>query len=416
MTLAALLLACGSGPAPVVGTDSVESGSPVDTGGPPLDTSGPPLEEVPPRIPDVIVDCEGGADFVTIHEAIAASRSGTKIGLRPCVYVGDVDFIGKSLDIFGLEGSAVTTIQGSGFGPAVLADHGESVGTRLAGVTVTGGATDGYHGSGVGVDLALLQMEDVVFTRNDVGHSVLYANAAFLEFVDVSFLDNEVDPSGGITVTTNGSAVAQRLTIECTDAEYAMFMHNASLILDSDLDCGRVYGIYNQGNGIHLRRSRVQSDGIAVFSEDRDDTRNERSYFYNSALIGGDAAVVSAYMNVRAENDIFWGGRIGLDLRYVNLESRVTNSYARGSECGIQAPGDEVYELGWNAVSEGSACAPGHDTVALPPGFVAPPEDFRLQADSPLIDAGDPDDDRRDPDGSRNDIGIYGGREGGGQP
>ncbi len=404
----ALLLACDSGPT-AVETDTVDTSAAVDTGI-------PDLEEAPPRVPDVIVDCGGGSDFVTIREAIAASPSGTKIGLRPCTYVGDIDFIGKSLDIFGIEGSAVTTIQGSGYGPVVLATHGESVGTRLAGVTITGGATDGYHGSGIGVDFAMVQLEDVVFTRNDVGLSVLYASGAFIELLDVSFDDNEVDPTGGITVMTNGSALAQRMTIDCADADYGMFMHNASLLLDSDVDCGRTYGIYNQGNGVHLRRSRVQSDGIAVFSEDRDDTRNERSFFYNSAMIGGDVAVLSAYTNVHAENNVFWGGRVGLDLRYVNAQSYVTNSYAWGSECGIQVPYGEVYELGWNAVADGSACASGHDTVDLAPGFVGAPDDFTLQANSPLIDAGDPDPDRRDPDGSRNDIGIYGGREGRGQP
>lgn len=408
MTLLPLLLSCEPSH-DSVGTDSVDTA-------PLADTDLAPLEEVPPRVPDVIVDCAGGADFVTIQDAIAASLSGTKIGLRPCIYHGDVDFIGKSLDIFGLDGSAVTTIQGSGYGPAVLANHGESVGTRLAGVTVTGGASDGYHGSGVAVDFALLQLEDVVFTHNDVGQSVLYASGAFLELIDVSFLDNEVEPTGGITVMTNGSALAQRLTIECTDADYGMFMHNASLLMDSDIDCGRTYGIYNQGNGVHLRRSRVQSDGIAVFSEDRDDTRNERSYFYNSALIGGDTAVLSAFVNVRAENNVFWGGRVGIDLRYVNAESYVTNSYARGSVCGVLVPFGEVYELGWNAVADGSSCASGHDTVDLAPGFVAAPEDFTLQETSPLIDAGDPDRDRRDWDGSRNDIGMYGGREGQGQP
>lgn len=403
-----LLLSCESGPA-AVETDSVETAPPGDTGG-------PDLEEVPPRIPDVIVDCTGGGDFVTIREAIAASPSGTKIGLRPCTYSEDVNFIGKSLDIFGIEGSARTTIHGSGYGAVVIANHGESVGTRLAGVTVTGGATEGYHGSGVAVDLAMLQFEDVVFTGNNVGYSVLFAGGAFLEFLDVAFVGNRVEPTGQITVMTNGSALAQRLTITCTDADYGMFMHNASLILDSDIDCGLVYGIYNQGNGVHLRRSRVHSVGIAVFSQDANDTRNERSYFYNSALIGGDVGVYSEFVNVHAENNIFWGGRVGIDLRYVNLESHVTSSYARGSVCGIQVAGDEVYELGWNAVADGSACASGHDTVDLSPGFVDAPDDFRLQANSPLIDAGDPDHDREDPDGSRNDIGMYGGREGWGQP
>jgi hypothetical protein len=377
--------------------------------------TGYPSWEPDPLEPDVVVDCAGGADFTTIHDAIAASPSGTKIGLAPCTYEEDVDFRGKALNIFGIEGSASTTILGSGGGAAIRATHGEALGTRLAGVTVSGGATDGYYGSGLFMDLATLKLEDVVFTGNDVGSSVMYANGAFLEMTDVTYGPNRVDAGGGVQVLTNGSAVYQRVHIACTDADYAIYQHNALLILDSDIACGTDHAIYDQGNGVHVRRSRVESPGIALLAGDSDDTRNERVWMFNSAFIGGDTGVSTLFMHVKAENDVFWGGRIGLDLEYDETTSYVRSSAAYGSECGIAAAATDDYaDVGWNAMGTQSGCFQGHDAVLTDdPQFAAAPDDFALQGSSPLIDAGNPDD--QDPDNSPTDIGIYGGSEGAGQ-
>lgn len=370
----------------------------------PEDT-GPYGEEVPPRVPDVVVDCEGGGDYTTIGAAIAGSTSGTAIGLRPCTYLEDVDFNGKSLDIFGIDGSAVTFIQGSGTGAVVKANHGESVGTRLAGVTVSGGATVGYHGSGLSTDLAILQLEDVVFTGNDVGRSVVYSTASFLEFLDVSFLDNTVDPGDGLLLFDDGSLVAQRLEVRCTDAVFAIFQHNAMLLLDSDLRCGTEHGVYSDGSGAHIQRSRIQSAGVAIYSADVDDTRNERLWLSNSSFIG-ETAAYALYTHVKADNNVFWGEQVGFDLQYVHADSFVRGSVLTGATCGLRA--DASYDLGWNADS-GAGCGAVTRDGVTGAGFVAAPEDFTLLADSPLIDAGDPDDDRDDVDGTRNDVGMFGG-------
>ncbi|MDP2316482.1 MAG: hypothetical protein Q8P41_26535 [Pseudomonadota bacterium] len=408
------LSACAGGPGDDGKDGDVDTSVEVIPG--PDDDTGDPGEEVPARVPDVIVDCTGGADFLTIGDAIAGSRSGTKIGLNPCTYREDVDFIGKSLDIFGIEGSAVTFIEGSGSGAVVKANHGESVGTRLAGVTVSGGATAGYHGSGMSVDLAIVLVEDVVFTRNNVGYSVLYATGSFLEFLDVTYADNRVDPTGGIQVIDNGTYLAQRLTIGCTDADFAIYQHNAMILLDSDIDCGTQYGVYSAGAGAHVRRSRVESGGVGLYGGDTDDTRNERVWLWNSTFIGGDTAVSALYTHVKAENNVFWGGEIGLDLQHVHLESYVWNSAASGATCGFRTDAATTYDLGWNADLGADCGAVAHDSVTAAPGFVDAPDDFTLEATSPLIDAGEPDDDSEDVDGTRNDIGIYGGPEGQGQP
>jgi hypothetical protein len=367
-----------------------------------------PVVVVPP-VPDVVVDCAGGGDFATIAAAIAASRSGTHIGLAPCTYDEDVDFVGKQLDIFGMAGSAVTTIRGAGVGPAVVIAHGEALGTRLAGVTVTGGTTDGY-GSGLYAVQAVVALDDVEFVGNDGGYAVLYAYGSSLELTDVQVYGNRVDPGGAVALFDNGSVYGTRVRIDAGRADLGVYEHASVALIDSAIVGGNQAGIYVGGGELHLRGSRVDAPGVGIYAEDYDDTRNERLWLFHTAVIGGDVGVYAGYMHVKADNDVFSGAQLGLDLQFGHAESYVTNTAAIGGLCGIRTDG-AAYQLGWNAVGgAASGCGyAGFGTVTDPPGFVDAPEDLALAPGSPLIDAGDPDDDHDDADGTRNDIGVYGG-------
>jgi hypothetical protein len=396
--------------AEVVPPDTSETDDPVET----AETAETGDTEPIPEEPDVLVNCAGGGDFTTIAAAIAASPSGTKIGLAPCTYTENVDFLGKSLDIFGVDGSAATLIQGTGVGSVVRVVHGESVGTRLAGVTISGGGQPSdYYGSGLRVDQALLSLDDVVFTANNQGYAVLYGSGASMELRDVTFTDNRVANGGMIAILDNGSLLAERISMDCTGADYGLYEHNSSIVLDSEISCGRTAAVYVASGELHLRRSRVEGTSYAVYGEDNADTRNERMWLHNSALIGGDTAVYALYMHVKARNDVFIGDRTGLDIEYGHAESYVHDSAAVASACGIRTDG-AAYDLGWNAVPVSTArChGDGYSTVEADPQFVDSPDDLHLASGSPLRDAGDPDGDRQDVDGSRNDIGIYGGPEG----
>jgi hypothetical protein len=64
------------------------------------------------------VDCEGGADFLTIQEAVDAAVDGDTILVAPCVYYENVAVVGKPLTIEG-EGPDVTVLEAPGSGRAI---------------------------------------------------------------------------------------------------------------------------------------------------------------------------------------------------------------------------------------------------------------------------------------------------------
>jgi hypothetical protein len=353
--------------------------------------------------PSVLVDCAGAGDYATIGEAIAASAPGTHIGLAPCTYRENLDFHGKALDIHGITGPEDTIVEGTGGAAVVTAIHGESEGTRLAGVTVTGGAWN--FPSAVYASSSYLTMENVVFAGNTGTGALIFASGALLDMTDVTIEDHA---SGTSIYLDNGSTIARRLHLSCDNAGYGMYVHDALVLLDSDVTCGTTAGLFLDGGEANIQRSRVESAGTAVYGLDLPDTRNERLWIRNSVFVGGDTGVYTRYMHVKADNDVFWGGRIGLDLQDAHIESYVYDSVGVGSVCGIQTDGTTAYAQAWNAVSVDAPCGLVGGALAGDPGFVDGPADVHLADGSPLIDAGDPD--GKDDDGSRTDIGAFGGK------
>lgn len=361
--------------------------------------------------PDVWVDCNGGGDFRTITEAIASSLSGTKIGLLPCTYAEDVNFDGKTLNIFGMKGAEQTIVRGTGAGPVVTAIRGEGLGTRLAGVTVTGGGR-GY-GSAVYMVGTILELDGVVMTDNSAADAMIYGIGVSLTMTDVALRDNRGGSGGSVIYLDDGSLVAERLDVECGSVAYGIYEHNVTLMLNSTVDCASAsYGIVVSGGEVQLRQTAVRAALTALYAEDNADTRNERVWLYNAILVGGDNGVQAQYMHVRADNNVMWGGSNGLEMTGCHDESEIYDSALIGGSCGIRGDSNS-YTLGWNAIGTGRTCrVTTFADVTGDPLFVDAPNDFHLGAGSPLIDAGNPDADREDGDGSRNDVGAYGGPAG----
>lgn len=398
----------GADPLPDTATDSGDSGE--NIGGDTSEDTG--SGEVPDEpTPTVVVDCNGGADFTTITEAIAASTSGDRIGLRACTYTENVDYRGKALDIYGLDVREKVIIEAASRAPVVTAARGESIGTRLAHVTLTGGG--GGYGSALYVDRALFTLEDAVVRDNGSASSTFYQSAASVRLVDVVAYDNETSSRQGMEVFANdGSMHAVGFHLTCGRTAYAIYQHVDLLLTDSTLDCADAeYGVMIDGGEVHVRRSRIEASSVGIYAEDNNDTRNERVWLFNSIVVGGDQGVATSFMHVKVRNSVLWGSDRGLSLGHPHLDSYLYASAFIGDRCGVDDDGDP-YVAGWNALGESPLCGfPGTDTVSGEPLFADAPADFHLLEGSPLIDAGDPDPGENDDDDTRNDIGAYGGPE-----
>lgn len=160
-----------------------------DTG----DTAEPP--DVVDTPPDEVVDCKGGpGTFATIQEAIDAAVSPARIGVKACTYTERIDMLGKIIDLYGIDGSAKTILQGDGGGTVVDFEMIESGWSRFAGFTVTGGV-DEADGAAMELTRSSVELDDVVFTGNYGLNIVRGANAS-VDLQDVVFRDNTVLAEG----------------------------------------------------------------------------------------------------------------------------------------------------------------------------------------------------------------------------
>lgn len=366
-----------------------------------------------PNPPTWTVDCNGGGDFTRIQDAIDAAVSGDRIGLRACTYFERIDYIGKALEIYGILGSAVTIIDGQGGGTVVDAESGESLGTRLAGVTITGGS-DTERGAAVELTEGNLELEDVVITGNGPAENLISAEIGFLDLTNVTITGNDVDDTGSAILSKGGSLTISHSTIDCSGGAQAIYHHNQLTLGDSTVSCTTGYGIYDYHGEDHLRRSTITGGTIGIYAHDTESTEefpdnpSEKLRIFNCAVGGGSIGADVRYMNAEIENSVFWGSDAALSFLLMDVGTSVRSTGLVSGTCGIATdiqytfPNNGFWDVGTN-VCGGTASA----AVTGDPLLANFPADLHLGAGSAWINAGDPAE--QDTDLTRADIGQYGG-------
>ncbi|MCA9493938.1 MAG: hypothetical protein KC621_28605, partial [Myxococcales bacterium] len=344
-----------------------------------------PFAWPPDPVADVIVDCNGGGNFTTIQAAIDASVSGMHIGVRPCRYTERIDYRGKSVDVFGIDGSATTILYGGGSGTVVRVARGESDGTRLAGFTITGGS--GNDGGAIRVLFSTLELEDVILANNGNGSgNVLEADASRVTWVGGGAGANDVGAFGDVVDANGGVLALEDVSIACEGARSSVYTHNVGLVLDSEITCDGTYGWFVERGEILAKRTRFEGGGTAaLWAEDRDDNRSENAVLINSAFVGGNLGAHVRYMDLNAVNSVFLGQQTGLEFLDGREDSHVHNSVLWGATCGLR--GDPVLrsDVDWNLFAGPPSCnAHGDHTLTGDPMFVAAPDDLHPLPGSPL--------------------------------
>ncbi|MES2640722.1 MAG: hypothetical protein V4850_14600 [Myxococcota bacterium] len=374
----------------------------IDT--PDVDTGAPD----PAAGPDWVVDCQGGGDFRTVQAAIDAATSGDSIALQPCTYPERIDYSAKVLDIYGVEGSAVTFLDGESGGTVVRVVSGESLDTRLAGVTIQGGQNAG-QGSAIMVYQSSLHLEDVVLTGNGEAFAVLYAGDAVVTADGLTIAANATSADGMAIYSSGGGLTLDHASVDCDGGLYGIYQHNAATIDHSSFRCGGGVAFYSHHGELRARRSSFVGGTAGLLAEESSPDDTSQRVLLSNIFASGATALDIRHLTMELTNSVLAGANVGLNLVSVNPYSFLWNSIVLNSACGVQGDGGSLtvyYTNFWNNTAD--TCSVTADVpYAADPLFINFPDDLTLGAGSPMIDAGEPT--WFDLDGSRSDVGVFGG-------
>jgi len=343
---ASFLVGCQLAPGNIIiGSDDTGGGNGTDTSvdtdtGAATDTADtaedPDVEETPP---DELVDCEGSGDFETIQEAIDAAVSPARIGVKACTYHERIDFLGKVIDLYGIEGSEETILEGDGYGTVVDFEMIESGWSRFAGFTVTNGV-DEADGAAMELTRSSVELEDVVFTDNYGLNIVRGANAS-VDMQDVVFEGNTVLAEGQALKIDGGSINMVNTTIDCDGGAQAFWHHVQAIISDSTITCDSGYGVQDYHGEDRIIRSSIWGSTSGYIAYDNEstaeepDSPSERFYVENSVIGGGSIGAEIKYMHLELSNSVFYGGASGLSMTACDTGSWSINNVYAESACGI---------------------------------------------------------------------------------
>jgi hypothetical protein len=282
----------------------------------------------------------------SIQAAIDAAVDGDRVLVNPGTYQQVFEFKGKRIEVRSTGGAEVTIIDGSAFATSIVrCDQGEPLGTKLTGFTLTNGRGRGFPSS-YGLDY--------------YGGALFAAGGTRLAVEDCRFVHNGWN-SGGFNNCTFGGA------IYCGESQITLVR---CLLVDNFAWASGGASLSN-GTG-----SLMTFDRCTVVA-------NMSTNFFGPQ--GGIGMANDGDVLVR--DSIVWGN-------FGNQIDAFGFPYNQGC----------VATAAWSCIQNGFA---GTGNISVDPRFVSPATlDYRLQPNSPCINAGDPAA-TADPDGSRRDMGAY---------
>ena len=331
----------------------------------------------------IIVDCDGGGDYLTIQEGIDIADNGDLVIVKEGTYYENINFNGKNITVASLffivqDTSYIsqTIIDGNHDGHVVEFSNGEDSTAVLSGFTITNGYASGNwpDNSGGGITCYFYSspsLENLTITDNSASEGGgIYCSSSSPSLTNVTITVNSASSVGGGIYCGSSSPSLANVTITGNTASsfgggiyclyYSPSLTNVTITGNSAY----------RGGGIYCYSSSLCLTNVTI-------TGNTASYGYGGGIHCCENPSISL------KNCILWND--SPQEIYVYSGSSVTAYYSD-----IQG--------GWT----------GSGNINANPLFISS-GDFHLQPGSPCIDAGNPASQYNDPDGSRNDMGAYGG-------
>jgi Putative metal-binding motif len=379
----------------------------------------------------------GAAGSVTNpYESIQDGISASDV----CVYVTadrygeDIDFGGQNILVWGIDGAAGTIIEGTGRGPVVTFNTGETAGATLSGFTITGGAgnrttdtstsdcgcattctttTYTYAGGGIYIDGASPTLEDLIVEDNQLAP---YSYTRVSDYED-SYVqsygggiyvaggrptlsssivrNNFADSGGGLYADSASSVTSSQSVFDENSASSGGGIGSEGTIASTN-----VVFVNNSasGDGLSIGGAGVDvAGGIATLTNVTGAGNDGQGSVYIAAT--ASATIMNSIIAENADADILDGetGAV-LDITYSDVYNSANSGYSSvfGDRTGSpynNIDSDPVFTSWSDDDNYGN-------------------DDLSLRPTSPGVDAGNPNPTYYDADGSINDMGAWGGPNG----
>ena len=382
-------------------------------------------------------------DFPTIQQALVASVDGDEILVRPGTYLEVLDFGGKAVHLRSIAGPATTKIDAGGAGSCVRFETGEGSGSILEGFTLSGGSGTDFGGDPIGGGIFCYDASPRILgnviegcTASDGGGIACYGMsspdihdnvvrgcfaqgtggglALYVSNMTGSVTGNLIEGNeafsdhGGGIFAFNGSidlldnVIVGNRTSQSGGGVMMMFSAGFPPIVSGNRIAGNTAG--DDGGGVwcsstnpHFSRNVVEGNeapyGGGMYLRNHSIELLHNVFVNNAASVAGGGLFIDGGTSFAARNCILTGNDAPLAPDYDDGGDPVSLEHC-------------LVAGGW----------PGPGNFDADPFFVDPDgpdddpttwldNDFRLQSNSPCIDAGSPLTDP-DPDGSPADVGA----------
>ena len=308
-----------------------------------------------------------GDPYCLIQDALNEALTGDSVRVAPGLYVENLDFLGKDLELLG-DGASVVRVEGVGGAPTLSLDQGEAGIARVSGLTLA-------LGNNPGLDGGCLQLIGASPTIEDVELEDCTAERGAGAFVDggepifrrVAFRNCAAGTDGGgLFVTGGGGILLETLDLrDCTAVEEGGGIYLAPLPLPARLDnslllrCRATNLTVGAGGGIWVEGGLAEIVNNTIVDCDAGD-------------LGGGLFLLANPDSPLVRNNVVVGAGIGSGVSCSGTVTLDFNDYFDNSPLDLEA-----------------GCASGPSDLFVDPPFVDRlGEDFHLALGSLLIDAG----------------------------
>jgi len=373
-----------------------------------------------------------GLEYTSIQSAIDDCSDGDIVSVYPGVYFEHIDFKGKAIIVRAKNdlhfGDYETILDGSKSGSVVTFQNNETNLSKLEGFTIRNGLAE--NGAGIYMNQASPFIYNCIVIENQAntgGGGIYMTNESTPVIEHCSILNNHAYDGGGIYFDSNSDAIIKNSTITNNNAlNYGgglLLKHSSPEIINARLAentsvKGAALLLFYESNllikqsTITFNKAEDIGGGLYCIGNSQCILSNSLITYNSSRFEGGAFSIIESKLFLRnctiSKNIATYGGAIFAN----SSELEIHNSILWNNSDEIDNQ-NTTLKISYSSINNFQVYS-GEGNINIDPLFLNSDDDFRLQLNSPCIDAGfdsftntlDINGDQR-PSGTHIDIGAY---------